>query len=210
MLTKIKISKKALERSILFGLICAIFCSFANFDASCEELRHNVLRLHIIANSDSKEDQVLKLKIRDTILEESSSLFEQDADLSSAIETAEKNLSKYEKIANEVIAKQGFNYRAEVKIGKAFFETRVYDDFTLPAGEYDSLIVEIGKAKGKNWWCVIFPQVCVPTMPDATLQDSVGKESAQIAENPNGYIIRFKTVELYEKLRWWLNGRKNA
>lgn len=196
-----KISKKALEWAIIFGFLCSVFWSFADFDASCEELRHGVLRLHIIANSDSDEDQALKLKIRDRILQASDSLFETDKDLNGALKTAEENLSLYEEIANSVIAENGFNYKAEAKIGEAFFETRVYDDFTLPSGYYDSLIINIGKAKGKNWWCVIFPGVCVPTDNTAHLSDSVGENGTEIAENSQKYIIRFKTVEIYEKLK---------
>ena len=195
-----KISKKAFELALIFGFICSVFCSMASFDASCEELRDNVLRLHIIANSDSKTDQELKLKIRDAVLAESDALFEESANLNSALEKAEENLLVYEKIANRVIAEEGLNYRATAKIGKTFFETREYDDFTLPAGEYDALILEIGEARGKNWWCVIFPSVCVPTQK-ADLKDSVGKKSAQIAENPRPYKIRFKSVEIYEKIK---------
>jgi stage II sporulation protein R len=196
-----KISKKAFECALIFGFICSVFWSMASFDASCEELRDNVLRLHIIANSNSETDQDLKLKIRDAVLAESDTLFEKSQDLNSAIETAKENLSVYENIANNVIAEEGLNYRATAKIGKTFFETREYENFTLPAGEYDALIVEIGEARGKNWWCVIFPGVCVPTQKKANLKDSVGEKSAKIAEHPRPYKIRFKSVEIYEKIK---------
>ena len=201
MKTKINITKKALEWAIIFGFLCSVFCSFADFDASCEELRNGVLRLHIVANSNSKEDQSLKLQIRDRILEISDSVFETDSNLDEAIKTAKQNLAIYENKANEVIKEAGFNYTATARIGKAFFDTRVYDDFTLPSGYYDSLIIELGEAKGKNWWCVIFPGICVPTEKHAALSDSVGKKGTQIAENSNNYIIRFKTVEIYEKIK---------
>ena len=196
-----KISKKALQWAVIFGFICSVFWSFADFDASCEELRHNVLRLHIVANSDSADDQALKLKIRDAILSESQALFENSTDLHSAIAEARGNLAVYEEIANGVIAENGKTYTATAEIGKAFFDTRVYEDFTLPSGEYESLIINIGEAKGKNWWCVIFPGVCVPTDKTASLGDSVGKKGTHIAENSENYIIRFKTVEIYEKIR---------
>ncbi|MBR2039906.1 MAG: stage II sporulation protein R [Clostridia bacterium] len=196
-----KISKKAFEWALVFGFICSVFWSMASFDANCEELRDNVLRLHIVANSDSKADQELKLKIRDEILKKSETLFEKSTDLNSALQKAEENLENYEQIANRVIKEQGFNYSATAKIGKRFFETRVYDDFTLPAGEYDALIVELGEGVGKNWWCVIFPGVCVPTEKGASLKDSVGEKSAKIAENPKPYKMRFKSVEIYEKIK---------
>ena len=196
-----KISKKAFEWALVFGFICSVFWSMASFDANCEELRDNVLRLHIVANSDSKADQELKLKIRDEILKKSETLFEKSTDLNSALKKAEENLARYEEIANRVIKEQGFSYSATAKIGKRFFETRVYDDFTLPAGEYDALIVELGEGVGKNWWCVIFPGVCVPTDKEASLKDSVGEKSAKIAENPKPYKMRFKSVEIYEKIK---------
>lgn len=201
MLKKINISKKALEWGLVFGFICSVFCSFADFDASCEDLRHNVLRLHIVANSNSEEDQTLKLEIRDRILEESQSLFETEKDLESAIKTAQDNLETYEKIANEVIMQRGLDYKAEAKIGKAFFETRVYEDFTLPSGEYDSLIITLGKAEGKNWWCVVFPSVCLPTENKASLDVSVGKKGCEIAQNGEKFKVKFKTVEIYEKIK---------
>lgn len=201
MLKKINISKKALEWGLIFGFICSVFCSFADFDASCEELRHNVLRLHIVANSDSEQDQTLKLEIRDRILEESQSLFETEKDLQSAIKTAKENLKLYEKIANEVINEAGLDYKAEAKIGKAFFETRVYEDFTLPSGEYESLIINLGKAEGKNWWCVVFPSVCLPLENRASLSQSVGENGCEIAQNGEKFKVKFKTVEIYEKIK---------
>ena len=201
MLKKINISKKALEWGLIFGFICSVFCSFADFDASCEELRHNVLRLHIVANSNSEEDQTLKLEIRDRILEESQRLFEPEKDLQSAIKTAKENIKLYEKIANEVISEAGLDYKAEAKIGKAFFETRVYEDFTLPSGEYESLIINLGKSEGKNWWCVVFPSVCLPLDSRASLSQSVGEKGCEIAQNGEKFKVKFKTVEINEKIK---------
>lgn len=198
---KIKIAEKAFLWALIFGFICSVFWSFADFDASCEELRHGVLRLHIIANSDSETDQALKLKIRDKILLESEHIFETDCDLNSAIKTAENNLKIYEKIANKTIEEAGLDYKATATVGNTFFNTRVYEDFTLPSGEYKSLIINIGEGKGKNWWCVIFPSVCIPGESDASLSDSVGKSGTKIAENSENYVIRFKAVEIYEKIK---------
>lgn len=198
---KIKITKSALECSLLFGLLCAIFLSFANFDAACSEIKENVLRLHIVANSDSETDQNLKFKVRDAILSESDDLFEKESDLEVAIEKAESNLPKLKSIAQKTIKKEGFDYDCEVKIGTAYFNTRVYDDFTLPAGEYRSLIINIGESKGKNWWCVIFPQVCIPAATKSDLSDSVSANGVEIAKNSQKYIMRFKTVEIYEDIK---------
>ena len=161
MFKKIKISKNTLRLSLLMGLMCAIFISFADFNVACEDLRANVLRLHIIANSDSSEDQELKLKIRDSILNESVELFDGITDIDNAVLNAEQNADYYCEIANRVIKENGYDYKAKATVGYSYFETREYEDFTLPAGNYKSLIISLGKAKGKNWWCVIFPQLCL-------------------------------------------------
>ncbi len=200
MFKKFKISFRTFNVSLLCGLLCAVFMSLASFDASCEDLRTNVLRLHIIANSDSAADQNLKLKIRDQILAESGNLFDGITDTDEAVLRAEQNLALYRDIADRVIAENGFSYKSEVFLGESYFETRVYDDFTLPAGYYKSLIVKVGEAKGKNWWCVIFPQMCIPAAK-ADLSLTVEEKSKEIAEQQNRYIMRFKIVEIYEKIK---------
>lgn len=201
MIKKLKISEKAFTYALFFGLLCAVFLSFTDFNASCEDIRKNVLRLHIIANSDSQEDQELKLKIRDKLLEESPQLFDGAQNLETAIQQANLNLKKIEDTANSVIKENGFSYTAKARIGNSFFETREYDDFTLPAGTYKSLIIDIGKGDGKNWWCVIFPEICLPSASDIGLSKTVGEDGVRIAQTPNRYILRFKIVEVYEKIK---------
>ena len=193
--------KKNLSNGILIGLVCAVALSFAKFDARCEELRHNILRLHIIANSDSEADQALKLAVRDSILENTQTVFDSCTDLQSAVEAAQSEMEQICALANKTISENGFNYSASARVGPAFFENREYDDFTLPAGEYTSLIITLGEGKGKNWWCVIFPAVCLPAADDASLTDTVSKESANVAENPQKYVMKFKFAEWYEKIK---------
>ncbi len=195
------ISKKAVELSVLMGLICAMFMSVAHFDAACDDLRHNVLRLHIIANSDSEADQTVKLAVRDIILEKTEGIFEKETELSIAENKARDNLDYLSKTATEVLKENGFNYAAKAEIGNSYFETREYEDFTLPAGNYRSLIIRLGEAKGKNWWCVVFPAVCLPAASNARLSDSTSDKSAEIAEQPNKYVMKFKTVEIYENIK---------
>ena len=198
---RLKVNRTAAEFAVIFGLLCAIFTSFSRFNAVCDDLRSNVLRMHIIANSDSEEDQNLKLKIRDRILSETSLIFDRDTDLNEAVKITKDKLPELEATANEVIKENGFNYTATVSVGDSYFETREYEDFTLPAGTYRSLIIRLGKAEGKNWWCVIFPGVCLPSASDSHLSDTVRDESAKVAEHPQKYVMRFKTVEIYEDLK---------
>ncbi len=197
----VKNSYKRFVLSLLCGLLCAVFISFTGFNAGCEDIRQNVLRLHIIANSDSSADQGLKLKIRDRIIEESGTLFENVTDLDDAVREAGLKIGLLEDIANKVITEEGFSYTAKARIGKQYFETRVYDDFTLPAGVYDSLIIDVGKAEGKNWWCVIFPEICIPAAVKGELSDTVGDRGVDIAVNQNRYILRFRAVEIYEEIK---------
>lgn len=196
--------RKNIELGVLFGLVCAIMLSFARFEVRCDELRQGVLRLHIVANSDSEADQNLKLAVRDEILKSSVDIFKNCNNVDQAIAIASKNIETINTIANNVLKQSDFGYEANVSVGSKYFNTRVYDDFTLPAGNYTSLIVDLGEAKGKNWWCVVFPCVCVPSASDATLTDGVSSYAADTAENASQYKIKFKTVELYEKFKKYL------
>lgn len=199
------IKRRNIELSILFGLIFAILLSFARFDAACSDIRENVVRLHIIANSDSKADQELKLKIRDEILNLNGDIFENTENYEEALLITEKNLSLFEDTANRIIRENGFNYQATASIGDTYFETREYETFTLPAGTYKSLNIRLGKAEGKNWWCVVFPAVCIPAATDRDLSKSVSDEGVKITSNPQKYVMKFKAVEIFEDIKKLFN-----
>ncbi len=190
---------KILNISLAIAFIFSILLSFVTFEARCNDLRENVFRLHILANSDSAEDQSLKIAVRDAILAESETLFSDTQSLDDAILTTQKALPQIKRIAERVIAEEGYSYNVKVSISNSFFDTRVYEDFVLPAGEYEALKVEIGEAKGKNWWCVLFPSICVGSAGD--LSDAVDNKSAQVAKNPKKYTVRFKIVEWYETIK---------
>ncbi len=198
-------SRRAAELSLLCGLLCSVFLSAAHFGAACDDLRSNVLRLHIIANSNSAEDQAVKLKVRDSILTQTADIFDGKASLKEAEASAAKNIERLNETAVKTLRENGFNYGAAAEIGNSYFETREYEDFTLPAGNYRSLIIRLGNGEGKNWWCVVFPAVCVPAAGDARLSDSTAEVSADIAEHPNKYVMKFKAVEIYEDLKRFLS-----
>lgn len=197
--------KKRLQFAICFGLISAILLSMSHFSAACDDLRQNVLRLHIIANSDGDADQALKLKIRDEILRKTDGLFLKSEGLEDAKNIVSENLLVFEEIANSVIKENGFSYKATASLGNSDFNTRQYDDFTLPAGEYQSLIITLGNGEGKNWWCVVYPTVCIPAAKKGELTDSVKDESAKVAKSKNRFVMRFKAVEIYEKIKNFIN-----
>lgn len=194
--------KKDIAVAMVFAFIFTVFLSLAGFDTKCEGLRQNILRLHILANSDSDEDQALKLKVRDEILKVSENIFDGAIDKEDAISCAEKNIETFEKVAESVIKKEGKDYPVKISVAKATFDTRQYDGFTLPAGEYDAVRVLIGKAEGKNWWCVMFPAMCIPAAGEKhSLAEAVPSDSAEIAENAVKYEIKFKSVEIYESIK---------
>lgn len=164
-----------------------------------EDISTKVFRLHILANSDAQYDQDLKLLIRDAVLDETESLFKGCSSVNDAVKACKNNISYFQDIAQEVINAQGYNYSALAYVTKEYFDTREYDGFTLPAGIYDSLKIIIGEGKGHNWWCVMFPAVCISGCTDE-FSGYLSDDELNMIKSDD-YIIRFKAVELYEKIK---------
>ncbi|MBR1969329.1 MAG: stage II sporulation protein R [Clostridia bacterium] len=191
--------KKLITLVIISLLIFIMLLGYStNVNSS---LSQNIVRLHVIANSDSKEDQELKLKVRDALLKQTSSDFTKKAEVSD-------NLDIYKKIAEETIHNSGFNYSVRVEYGNFSFPTKHYENLSLPAGNYDAVRVVIGNGMGKNWWCVLFPPLCfVDGTTDKTnaslkMKELLSKSNYDLitSQNENGKIpveIKFKIVELY-------------
>lgn len=198
---------KLLRVALLLGLVFSLLISSVRFDAGCAELKENILRLHIIANSDSEADQALKLKIRDKILLSGCEKFTEAENIDDAILLAKGEISDFQRIAENVVRENGFDYQVRVNVQKKYFSTRVYDEFTLPAGEYEALCVEIGEAKGKNWWCVMYPALCVSSA-SSDLGESVSSNAKSIATGREKYVIKFKTVEIFEEIKNFLKNNK--
>lgn len=194
-------SKKRFITALLCGLICSVLLSQASFNSSCDGLRDNILRLHIIANSDSEFDQALKLRVRDKILESSKNIFVNARDINGAVKTAESATERFEQIALSELKDCEAEYGVKAQVTDSYFETREYENFTLPAGIYKSLLITLGSGNGKNWWCVIFPEVCLPAASSASLSDTVPDSAAAIAYDKKHYVLRFKAVEIYEEIK---------
>lgn len=192
---------KRLNLAIVMGLVISFLLSMTSFDASCTELKDNILRLHIIANSNEAKDQALKLKVRDGILKIGDKYFKTDDTLIIAKEKAKNLLPVFKKEAQKIIKQNGYNYNVDIMLTKSYFNTRHYSDFTLPAGEYDALKVVIGSGKGKNWWCVIFPSICLPSSTTDSLGKNVSENAKNITKNHQKYKIKFKVYEWYESLK---------
>ena len=164
-----------------------------------EDISNKVFRLHIRANSDEMFDQNLKLKVRDELLNDTESIFNNCKSVDEAIRSAKDNIDIIKDSVINTIRANGYEYGCSVRIGKEYFNTRKYDDFTLPAGVYESLIVEIGSGKGHNWWCVMFPSVCISGCTKDF--DEVLTENERNLIEKDKYIVKFKAVEIYEKLK---------
>lgn len=162
-----------------------------------ENISDKVFRLHILANSDSTYDQNLKLGLKNYILENTSDLFI-GQNLEENIEIAKESLEELYRLSKEYLKSQGSNYDVETEVVKEFFETRVYDDFTLPAGIYNSLKITIGEGKGHNWWCIIFPSVCLSACSES-MSDYLSEDEMELVNS--GYTAKFKVVEVYEKIK---------
>jgi stage II sporulation protein R len=163
----------------------------------------NVLRLHVLANSDSSEDQTLKLEVRDRILEETATLFEDCKSKDEAREAVESNLDKIREIAEQTVREEGYDYDVSVSLGEEEYPTKNYEECCFPAGEYLSLRVMIGEAEGENWWCVLFPPLCIDAAGESReVFAEVGLTDEQYSfitetDNPK-YKVRFKLLEVIE------------
>lgn len=174
-----------------------------------DQLADKVVRLHVLANSDSEEDQALKLRVRDRVLERATELLEQSADRQEAEALLRGNLLELENLAAEEIAAAGYDYPVTAELTDTTFPTREYDGFTLPAGEYLALRIVIGEGAGQNWWCVVFPPLCTTAsadVPASALAAGLTQEDVNLITEEPGYVLKFKTVELWERLRAALEG----
>ena len=190
------------EISIAVGLIISIVFSFVNFGAECGNIRNNVIRLHVLANSDSEKDQNVKLLVRDALLSCGSEIFSGTVSRDNAEECLIREKNLLTEKANKVLKENGFEYKAEIVITDEYFQTRDYEEFTLPAGEYKALKVVLGKGEGHNWWCIMFPPLCLPAATEKTNTEIIlGNDSVEIISNPVKYEMKFKVIEIVEEIR---------
>ena len=200
---KIKTDKiaKTAELAMLMGMAFSVFCAgFCGFAEDYRGITETVFRLHILANSDSEEDQSLKLLVRDAVLEENSEVFSGCLSAEEAAEAAEEHMDEIKATAERVLAENGAGYGAECSVEKIRFDDRVYDNITMPAGEYMALRVTLGEAEGKNWWCVMFPPLCLPAVSGEAAEEAFSPGELELLEDHESYECRFYFLELLEKL----------
>lgn len=196
--------KKFLITSALTAgiILSGVFGAFEVFAARCNDVSSEVLRLHIPANSDSIEDQTLKLELRDYVLERFGNELSACGDLAGAEDKAAELIPEIERECGVFLKEHGADYGAKAELVTMHFTTREYERLILPAGEYRALRITLGSGEGKNWWCVIFPQLCIPAVSDRS--DNSGNETAEsVLESfgtPQKIRVKFAVYELIEKM----------
>lgn len=192
---------KTLIKSACVAFVLAVIYSMIPFQAECAQISDEVFRLHILANSDSDDDQSLKLKVRDRVLEYTEELFANSDSKEAAESVVCENLQSIANTAYAEVLDNGYDYSVKAEITNMHFATRYYENYTLPSGNYDALRITIGEGRGHNWWCVMYPSLCISSVEqqDEKAHEVFSDEQYDIVKNEE-YTYKFKLVELFEDL----------
>lgn len=191
--------KNLVKSACISFVICIIF-SVIPFNAQCKNVSNEVFRLHILANSDSKKDQNLKLKVRDKVLKYTASIYRAAENREEAEKLTEIHLQNIADIAKNEIVRNGYSYPVKAEIKHMYFDTRYYDNVTMPSGFYNALRITIGKGEGHNWWCVMYPSLCVGASTDYNaLKENTSEDEYEVMTG-GGYEFKFKALEYFEKI----------
>ncbi len=186
----------------ILGLTVSV-CAFAG---RCEGVRENVVRLHILAHSDSAEDQALKLKVRDAVTAAGAGLLDGVTTRTQAEERLREALPMLTETAQAQVTASGYTYPVTAELTDMVFMTREYGDVTFPAGRYHTVRFTIGEGAGRNWWCVMYPPLCVSAATEKeSLSDVMPSGACEIVTASHRFAVRFKVVEWFEKLAAWLS-----
>ena len=190
---------------VCFLLVCLVYTIALVADR--QKLKNELVRLHVVAASDSEEDQAIELQVRDAVLESLQAGLENATDIEAAKDYIQAQLPKLEHVANQVLAAAGCGDVATVSLQVEEFAARVYDTFSLPAGLYDSLRITIGEGEGRNWWCVTFPTLCIPATTEGFEAVAAGAGfSDELTGSLTGeYEVRFYLLDLLGQLENFLH-----
>lgn len=180
-------------------LILLLISGIAKPIITSESISQKVFRLHILANSDSPYDQNLKLLVKDEILKLSTELFTDAKSVNDARHIAENNIKAFENTAQQVVEANGYTYKVSAYTDEEYFNTRKYDGFIMPAGEYNTLKIIIGNGEGHNWWCVMYPSVCISGCTDDF--DEIMNDEEKEMLTSSKFIPKFKIIEIYERIK---------
>ncbi len=180
--------------------------SLTTFAAGAESVKSDVVRLHILANSDSSQDQNVKIKVRDALLSTNAEILGAGVNTENAKEYFENSKKELSEAARAVLKENGFDYDVKLTLGKEYFETREYGGYVFPAGNYTSLKVVLGEGEGKNWWCVMFPPMCIPAASDIEtdgekITDCLSESGIKTVSDGKKYVVKLKILEIFEELK---------
>ena len=202
-----KCSFLTLELALLLALAVTLLWGAWSLHRQ-DDLQEKMIRLHVIANSDSDADQTLKLSVRDAVLCRAEDILRQSADMTEARARLRDSLPAIGDAAAQELAAQGSGYAVSVALEDTEFPRKTYDGFALPAGEYLALRVVIGAGEGRNWWCVVYPPLCTAAaceLEGVALEGGMTADDLSLMTGENaGYVLRFRSLELWERLRQWL------
>lgn len=196
-------SKKLFVFLPLLLIFILLFGSLSYTNDASNDISTKVLRMHVLANSNSINDQRLKIAVKNNILKSTQELFTDCDNLEESIEIAQSNTELIKDSAQEVIKKYNKNYDVKVYVDNEFFDVREYKDFTLPSGNYNTVKIVIGEGKGKNWWCVMYPAVCISACSD-DFDKALTKEEKKLITSKK-YIPKFKILEIINKIKNKIN-----
>ena len=197
--------------SLFFALAVTAVWMAADAHGTQTDLAGKLIRLHVVANSDSEADQALKIQVRDAVLARAELLLEGCTDVEEAQALLEDSLPELEDAAAERIAAEGYAYSVCASLSWEPYPTREYETFTLPAGQYLSMRITIGAGEGQNWWCVVFPPLCMAATTEdftssAEAAGLTAEEVSLLTQESEGYAVRFKVIEWVEE---WLENWQN-
>ena len=193
--------KKYIHLLVLALILAGMALTIPFFD-SCEELYSDVMRIHILANSNSAADQSLKLAVRDKVLEACSRYYDGCSGKDEALDITRSHIGEIEAAAEREIRRRGFDYPVCARIVTDDFDTRYYGSFTMPAGRYDALRLTIGDGAGKNWWCVMYPSLCVGAASADDMKEELDRGEYRVVTSDR-FDFRFRLVEYFEDVRGW-------
>ena len=199
-----------LFKTCIFCLLAAFLVWFGTVLADRQTLNDNVIRFHVVAASDSEADQSVKLKIRDGVMEYLQPVLAELPTAEEAKAWLEEHLAELKAVADRILAENGCSETAAVTVREETFTTRKYDTFTMPAGVYDALRITVGEGQGQNWWCVVFPQLCLPAVSEDMEAAAAG---AGFSDSLTGalegeYEVRFFLLDCLGWLENFLFGKR--
>ena len=193
----------------LLPLVCGVLiCTALWAETAQAQLAEKVIRLHVLANSDSQADQDLKLQVRDKVLAQAGTLLTGQEGVQAAAAVLQDNLDTLAQAAAQEIQNQGYGYAVQVSLEDTWFPTRQYEGIALPAGNYQALRVVIGVGEGHTGWCVVYPSLCLGAVSETALKTAgfSGQDYALVTESSQPYVFKFKAIEWLDSCKRQLFG----